>query len=254
VSDCVHCVWKKRAKRSNFPLKKKIHPLMTNSYVLNTIPCRIPSERLWERTHIEPDSDYGVEIQPMVEEALAIAEPKGFYTVELVEPGEYDAVHIQGVEFKSRVLRVNLESVHRVFPFVVTCGTELDEWSNGFDDILQKFWADTIKEVVLESANEYLTEHLEERFQTGSLASMNPGSLEDWPISEQKKLFALLGDTRTTIGVTLTETYLMIPTKSVSGIYFPTEEGFESCRLCPRDPCHGRRAPYDEELYENKYR
>jgi len=46
----------------------------------------------------------------------------------------------------------------------------------------------------------------------------------------------------------------MVPVKSVSGILFPTEESFASCQLCPREVCPGRRAPYDPDLYDAKYR
>jgi len=67
-------------------------------------------------------------------------------------------------------------------------------------------------------------------------------------------LFALLGDATEAVGVRLLDSLLMTPTKSVSGIRFPTEERFESCQLCPRPDCPGRRAPYDATLYERKYR
>jgi hypothetical protein len=53
--------------------------------------------------------------------------------------------------------------------------------------------------------------------------------------------------------VTLTDSFLMVPTKSVSGIVFPTEVSFESCRLCPRSDCPGRRAKYDPNLWEQRY-
>jgi hypothetical protein len=76
---------------------------------------------------------------------------------------------------------------------------------------------------------------------------MSPGSLEDWPISEQPKLFSLFGDTERSVGVKLTDSLLMIPRKSISGILFPSEEGFVSCRLCPRENCPSRKALYDRE-------
>jgi len=40
----------------------------------------------------------------------------------------------------------------------------------------------------------------------------------------------------------------MLPAKSVSGFYFPTEVSFYSCRLCPRKRCESRKAKYDEKL------
>ena len=86
-----------------------------------------------------------------------------------------------------------------------------------------------------------------------STAVMNPGSLTDWPLREQRPLFALLGDVRSAIGVELTDTLLMVPRKSVSGIVFVAEETFASCQLCPRYDCPNRRAPYEAGLFERKY-
>jgi hypothetical protein len=77
---------------------------------------------------------------------------------------------------------------------------------------------------------------------------MSPGSLEDWPIQEQAALFNLLGDTESELGVRLSDSLLMIPRKSISGIFFPAEGSFESCRLCPRRNCQGRRAAHDPGL------
>jgi len=67
-------------------------------------------------------------------------------------------------------------------------------------------------------------------------------------MEEQRKLFALLGDPVKEVGVELTESCLMIPVKSVSGIWFPAKIDFENCQLCSRENCPGRRAPYDENL------
>lgn len=45
----------------------------------------------------------------------------------------------------------------------------------------------------------------------------------DWPIQEQRKLFEIIGNTKDLIGVELTDSCLMLPIKSVSGIWFPAE-------------------------------
>jgi hypothetical protein len=85
-------------------------------------------------------------------------------------------------------------------------------------------------------------------------ATMAPGSLSEWPLSQQRSLFACLGDPEGEIGVHLSDSLLMVPAKSVSGIRFPTTESFVSCQLCSRENCPGRRAPYDKTLYDEKYR
>lgn len=187
-------------------------------------------------------------VQELAEIAHSVGRPKAIYRVSYVDSRDGDSVRIDDVTFKSRVLRVNLDPVERVFPYVVTCGRELDEIAVASDDLMRSYCLDTIKRVVLDSARSYLENHLTRTYALGQMSRMSPGRLEDWPITQQKELFSLLGDVEALIGVTLTNSFLMVPTKSVSGIYFPTEVTFESCQLCPRERCEGRKALYDPEL------
>jgi cobalamin-dependent methionine synthase I len=119
--------------------------------------------------------------------------------------------------------------------------------------MLQGFWAEAIKESALFCAARALDEDLQQRYRLGRVAAMNPGSLNDWPIQQQRVLFGLMGKLSGQVGVCLTDSMLMIPTKSVSGIHFPTEVSFASCQLCPRENCPNRRASYDPGLYQSRY-
>ncbi len=179
------------------------------------------------------------------------ARPKAGYDVCYVGERTSNTVTIGGVVFTSRVLRVNLDEVHRVFPYVATCGVELDEIEA--PDPLARYWLEEIKVMAVSAAMARLREHLDETFRPGKMSAMAPGSLADWPITQQRPLFALLGEVEARLGVRLTEDCLMVPVKSVSGIYFPTETSFESCRLCPRPDCPGRRAAYDKTLWQRRY-
>ena len=191
-------------------------------------------------------------MEPCVEELLEtvrpIARPKAVYEVSYVDEKGEDSVRIDGVTFTSRVLRINLDSTHRVFPYVVTCGREMDEVNVPSGDLMKSFCLDAIKQTVLASARIYFVDYITRKFALGQTSRMAPGSLEDWPITQQKELFSIFGDVENLIGVRLTRDFLMVPVKSVSGICFPTEVKFESCQLCPREKCSGRRAPYDPEL------
>lgn len=224
-----------------------------NSLVLDNTPFQIDTGQLYKSLRIKEGSEFVARLNPLIDKAQAVGKPKAFYQVAFIESRGDDHVIIDEVMLTSRVLRVNLEKAHRVFPFVATCGTELEEWSVAIDDMLERYWADVIKEMALRVALQHLTEHLIDRFQPGKIARMNPGSLPDWPLQEQRPLFALLGKGPEAIGVKLTDSFLMMPIKSVSGIWFPTEESFESCLLCPREKCPGRRAPYDHTLYHQRY-
>ena len=222
--------------------------------LLAAIPFQLDINQLLKTLHVDERGAEGREVTRLAEEAQAVARPKGFYRVAFVESKGDNSVVIEGVKFKGRVLSVNLDGVYRVFPFVATCGTELEKWSNSMDDVLHRYWADVIKETALSCALSVLEEDTVRRYRLGSTSVMNPGSLPDWPISEQRSLFTLLGNPEETIGVYLTDSFLMVPIKSVSGIRFPTEVHFESCQLCRRENCLGRRAPYDSLLHERRYR
>jgi hypothetical protein len=207
-----------------------------------------------KRLHIKEGSSHEHEFMSMAEEASRLARPKALYKLAFIDEKAEDSVIIDGIRFTSRVLRVNLEETQRVFAYVATCGTELDEWSSGFQDMLQQYWADAIKEAALLAAIQALNDHLNLRYAPGLTSTMHPGSLEDWPIQQQVPLFELLGDTETFAGVRLTESCLMRPIKTVSGLRFPLQSNFESCQLCPREGCPGRKAPYEPELYGLRFK
>lgn len=225
-----------------------------DSVILRNLPFQIDLPELMQRMRVKENSSYVAHLKHLVDQAEAIANPKAIYRMAFIEERGDDYVVVDGVRLTSRVVRVNLADAQRLFAYVATCGVELEEWAHQIDDMLQRFWAEAINEMVLHSAGLALREHLLHVYQIGNASTMNPGSLADWPLAEQRKLFSLLDNTAETIGVQLTESLLMLPTKSVSGILFPTEETFASCQLCPRDPCPNRRAPYDQELFETKYR
>jgi len=221
--------------------------------VLDDIAFRVDRKRLFSRLGVESGDDLGTELEALASEAERVGRPRLVYRGAGVEEhGEAETV-IDGVSFSSRVLAVNLGPVDRVFPYVLSCGPELQAWSEALTDPLAAFWAETIKEFSLISATSRFLEHVEQTFRVGPSSIMNPGSLPDWPLPQQAPLFQLLGDVTGAIGVSLSESFVMFPTKSVSGILFPSDSEFASCQLCPREVCPNRRKPYDPGLFESRY-
>ena len=211
-------------------------------------------DALAHRVHIPRSGAIGQELEAFANKAQTVARPKALYRVGYIDAKGDDWVDINGTRFTSRVLRVNLEEAHRVFAYVATCGAELQDWASALGDPLQQYWSNVVQEMALRAASKALNADIAARYQPGRTSAMAPGSLGEWPLFEQRPLFSVLGDTMQAVGVRLSESLLMIPTKSVSGVRFPTEQRFESCLLCPRADCPGRRAPYDEGLYDKKYR
>ncbi|NMA94791.1 MAG: hypothetical protein GX974_01975, partial [Clostridiales bacterium] len=71
--------------------------------------------------------------------------------------------------------------------------------------------------------------------------------------SEQKALFKILGRPDEAIGVKLTDSYLMLPIKSLCGIKFYCSESFINCVFCERENCQNRRTGYDHKAYQRRY-
>jgi len=219
--------------------------------VFTNIPFRLTPEQVIKRACLRnQNTPIEAMVKTLVASVLQIARPKAVYRVAYVENKNGDSVEIDGVKFTSHVLRFNLDKLGRVFPYVATCGRELEEFSPADADILESFFLDMIKGMVTTFAVNFLAGHLKARYALGQVSHMNPGSLTDWPITQQKQLFSLFDDVEELIGVRLSENCTMYPLKSVSGICFPTEVRFENCQLCPRERCIGRRAPYSPEMAE----
>lgn len=221
--------------------------------VLDNIPFRLNLEEVKRELHLNKKESSSINVQELIKEAESLIIARSIYRVSYIDKKGKDIVRINGVAFSSRVLRVNLEKVERVFPYIITIGKELEDNASQSGDLLKQFYLETLGDMALYSSMQHLEKHLKSQYGLDKLANMNPGSLKDWPITEQKLLFSLFQDMEGQIGVKLTENMLMIPRKSISGIYFPTEVNFFSCQLCPRERCQARKAPYDKSLRE-KYR
>jgi hypothetical protein len=219
--------------------------------VLDDIPVELDPETVLKRLHLS-SGKYVEEVQDLIRIAHSVVRPKVIYGVSYVNNRSDDDVEIDGVRFTSRVLRINLDGIERVFPYIMTIGKELEDKATSFSDLVRRYCLETIGNITLDFIAEYLEDYLKRKYRLRKISEMNPGSLEDWPITQQAQLFSLFGNVENLVGVRLTDSFLMIPKKSVSGIYFPTEVTFYSCQLCPRKNCEERQAPYDKNL-EDKY-
>lgn len=183
------------------------------------------------------------ELLELMDEADRSAEPQVYFGVCPVG----DAGSVNGIGTGSQLVEERLRDKRRSFPYIATCGPKLEKWSEGYQhDYLLGFWADEIKKKFLNQVSIAFRAHLKEHYRTaGHLAALNPGSLKGWPISGQAALFEMLGGrdaVRETIGVTYSDSYLMFPTKTISGIAFESETFYENCQYCPLEKCPNRRA------------
>ena len=221
-------------------LEEKMH-------ILEKIPLSLPFGEIRRQLHLKRGARWD-EVKTLIQTVLPDIRAKAVYRVCYIDEKQDQLIGIDGVRFRSRVLAKNLAAVERVFPFVVTIGSHYLEQMDAQKDLVVKYYLDVIGNIALSNVRNYLEQTLQAGYGLEGMSYMSPGSLTDWPLEEQRPLFALFGDGKTPINVSLNSSCLMIPAKSVSGIYFPTEVPFISCQLCDRKDCPSRKAAYDPKI------
>ncbi len=145
-----------------------------------------------------------------------------------------------------KIISFNLKGSETIAILVATIGDNVSEYirtllDNG--DTLNGYIADQIASEVVESWVDYIENELEKFVNQSGFRITNrysPGYC-GWNVSDQQKLFALLP--KKFCGVSLTESSLMIPIKSVSaviGIGKNVERKEYQCSICDIEFCYKR--------------
>ncbi len=183
----------------------------------------------------------------LLERCCAAVRPRAVAAcVEVSHDGEGHVTAVGGESMSSPVLDGQLGKLHRAFAYVATCGPEIaDVDYEGDDELRRALLAFCIG--ALNAVTTKMTAELTERYHLGKTAVLNPGSLPEWPLAEQDKIFRLLGDVTGDTGAVLGENHFMTPLASSSGLLFETERDYQNCSYCTNLNCVIRRAPYDPE-------
>lgn len=114
-----------------------------------------------------------------------------------------------------------MKGIGKMAAFICTAGekfTSLTRQLNDSGNFLGGFIVDTFGSIVVEKAMDYIQEELQADMQQAGLLITNrysPGYCL-WPLTGQRELFDLFPENQS--GISLTESHLMMPIKSVSGI------------------------------------
>ena len=136
--------------------------------------------------------------------------------------------------------------------FAATAGQEFEEWMEKVkccDDIVLQFIADSLGSCLAEKVADYMEKYLATEIASEGLKHTNrfsPGYC-DWHVFEQQKLFSFF-PTPSPCGIQLTDSSLMIPIKSVSGIIgigTNVRKMEYSCGLCTFERCYKKKSLRD---------
>ena len=169
-----------------------------------------------------PSQEISDIIDKMLDELKSCCTPHYGYVCLPLESINKDCFHIGGKEIKpGKIITSAMREAETIAVFVTTVGQKFDQWSKTFreeDNMLYAFIADSLGSVLAEATVDLLVKQLEYDMNRNNLKITNnysPGYC-DWMLVEQKKLFGFLPDKF--CGIQLTDSCLMLPVKSVSGI------------------------------------
>ena len=222
---------------------------MDNLTYFENIPVELSETAIMDKIQLRKSLRTSKDFLWAVEQARHLIHPRGVVGEAPVTLRDDTTVTIGGQKFSSRILRVNLDSCEIVYPFIATIGPELEKVAAQQERLTRKFFLELIGDYSLTTAMWITEGKMKEKYSITRSSTMTPGSLEDWPITQQVPLFALFGENLNWVGVKLTSSMLMKPRKSLSGIVFQSDRVFVNCQLCQRDRCPGRRAKYMAEKF-----
>jgi hypothetical protein len=217
------------------------------------IPLVFDQETYDSWIKLERYSDMKGEIDQLLNECLPLVKPRVIIKEAYIDRVDKDKSVIEGHEFNSKILAWNLARTDRVWAHVISCGQEIYERLLNEKDPLRQYWIDALAELAVQYASEYLADYMKKnRLKEGQgiLTYMNPGSADRdvWDLKDQRTLFELIGNVDQEIGVSLTQGSLMEPSKSLSGLYFQSKEGFISCWVCSQPSCKTRQSVYKKDF------
>jgi len=214
--------------------------------ILRKIPVRVGAGEVARVLRMDEKLARQLNGDDLVKVANSLVDAKAVYTAGYIDDRNEEATNVEGRMLTSRVLAKKLQKLGRVFPYIVTIGGALENEA-ATRGMLQRLFLENAADLAISLARVHLEKYVAEKYELGGVSHLGPGQL-DWPIQQQKELFSFFQKPEAALGVRLTESLMMVPRKSVSGLIFPTEATFTACQLCPKENCPQRQAPYSESL------
>ncbi|MEM2107588.1 MAG: hypothetical protein QXV46_07245 [Candidatus Bathyarchaeia archaeon] len=188
-------------------------------------------------------------LEGLIEECNSLIRPVALYEYVGVEEVRLDGVRLRGnLMFTSSKLSEQFKCVEEIAAYIMTIGPYLERRVTELSSsrVLDSWILDNLGTCSLRLLSMVLEDRVESE-RGWRVSKFNPGSTPTWDLCQQGVLFDIFSRRRVEeeVGVMLTEKFVMVPRKSSSGIFAPTEVKYHNCQDCQKI-CEYRQAPYVE--------
>ena len=202
------------------------HPPTPNLHLLDSLAVEVPRPMVLMRLGYKRPAQVPVRTAALLEEIAGqgrtLLAPRAIYGDFPVEAGAPGLTVIGGaLRAGSRSLRERLAGCGRAVLFAATVGPALEDWARDLMDsggMARGLLADAYGSAAATALGLAVEAAVARHFEAGGLAATRryaPG-YGDWDLADQAPLLRLVDAER--IGIRLTEDYLMLPAKSISGV------------------------------------
>lgn len=189
--------------------------------------------------NVLPDDRVTVETKNIIAEVIQWLRPQFGYLV----VSELPSFHL------GKIIEKQLSGADAYAIFVATAGTEFEDYQQRLSqqgDMLKVFIANSLGSLIAEKCADEMERNLQTSIDKLGWKHTNrfsPGYC-GWPLSDQRQLFSLF-PTSTPCDIQLSDSSLMIPIKSVSGIIGVGKSVSKQdyyCGRCDFEQCYKRRS------------
>ena len=207
-----------------------------------------------ERIGLDDHSERGLAISKSLDESLAkaisLSKPNYTQKVKKITRIGEDLIELEGgIRFSSGKISQYIKGASHVVIYLVTIGEEIENAASletKGKEPLEGYLLDRLGSFAVESLAEAVENKIRKDYsilRKSVSRRYSPGYC-DWPIEEQRILNKIIDYSK--IGVSLTESCMMNPKKSISAIVAVANKGVftksgSTCEICERKDCSYRR-------------
>lgn len=186
-----------------------------------------------------PDSQTVDIVRQVIDDAISVCNMRAMYTIVDAKLLSNLSIRLANTVFSpGGIITSYLDGMETACIFIATAGIEFNEYVKSRGDILVEYVADSVGSVIAEKAVDMVASSIN---QNHSLP-YSPGYC-GWNIKQQKQFFSLFPEMP--CGVSLSDSCLMFPEKSVSGFMAMGTNLVRQpyrCDICTNRNCYKHRS------------
>lgn len=183
----------------------------------------------------------------LLEECEGLIRPAAMYTYIKIEKVLDAGILLEdGRLLSSPRLAEELKCASELAPYIVTIGPDLEQRVSaiGKSQLLDSWVLDNLGTYALRTATRYVEKKINAE-KGWNISKFNPGSTPSWGLEQQEVIFSIFSREKVqeSLGVVLSDKFVMKPRKTVSGIMGQAVSSYHNCQECPK-MCEYRQKPF----------